>query len=262
MHPAPTALAEGSSPGTVAIGDARGQVWLQPAHREVDPSQILMVFAAPVVSLVNLGRGVLLAATEDGRVQRVDLPDSSDVVKRRTRVESLSKIVRAEPHGLFWSLHSTLDPATGTTPHSVSLTSRRGEEEVIYTSDWISDLVASRDGSRIAVTGQTVQVLQHENGQWAPRFSRSDQVDHVVFLADDALLAVARSGYPWLEFWEITSGLPTTAEVYVPSRPTSLAADGFLLAAGLLSGETLAVRVRPTRGHCQGTQSKGGDRCP
>ncbi|MCD4785059.1 MAG: DUF4062 domain-containing protein [Candidatus Eremiobacteraeota bacterium] len=242
-HKGPTAIASCEGSDDIIVGTNKGLIWRQPPNIAVNPGDVFMAFAEPVVSLFSSGSGTVIAAGRSGRVLRIDLvSDKVNVLWHSTGFQEQQKIIPAGNNGLFWSLRREEKFEICTI---VSLVRDVDKEEVVLTSrDIFQDLSVSRDGSTICVVGESVQILRWSHNEWEIVCRKDIPVDHVVFMCEDNRIAVVLRETPWLEVWSVTEGLPMIASIGLPEKVTCISARDDWIVVGFLSGDLMSVKLR------------------
>jgi len=242
-HRGPTVIAAREDTDDAIIGDQGGMIWNQTPNAKVNPEDIFMAFAEPVISLFDSGEGCAIASGKSGRTLRVHLfTDKVDVLWRSTGFQTQQKILPTNTKDLFWSLRR--DQLAEGTYTVLSLVHDIDKEDVIIsTPEVISDAAVCHDGTTICIAGQSVRIMRRLGWRWTKVYHRDLSVSHVAFLCEDDLIAVVLSKSPWLEVWSVAEGLPTVASIYLPSQVSCLSARRDGIVAGCLSGDLISLRV-------------------
>ena len=146
-----------------------------------------------------------------------------------------------------WSLHEVAE--RGDTTYRLSLVKGVNREtEVLRDSMRIVSFACAPDHDLICLGSYCVRLLKIQKGREAlTLFQRETAVEYVTFVGGGQQIAVIRYDDPWLEIWDVATGLPTVAAADLPGRVTCFAASGDLMVVGFESGELLRLRLRGPR---------------
>lgn len=244
MHKDPTAIARCADTDDAIVGDRAGAIWIQSANGQT-PKQATRFFAEPVVSMFDVGDGIVLAAGRSGQILRVDLVSGAyERVWDSTGFERQIKILPAGNLGICWNVREKAGP-TGTEV-LVSLIHSRKQETMVFTGH-PRNVAVSIDGKTLCIVEKSVKILEKQSRNWQVVYERDTLVNHAAFLKEDNLLAVTLNETPWLEIWALAKGLPTVAAVHLTEDASCLATLGARLIIGLRSGNLISLRLQGSR---------------
>lgn len=242
FHRGPSVIARSGNSDDALVGSVEGVVWSQPPEADVPAVQVFRAFAEPTASLFYERPGCLIAAGRQGRVLRIHLLEDRVDVLWNKPYSVLHKLLPAGQHGLFWVIYRKENDTGKRT--FVSLVRDGIREEVVYSSRKIFQAAdVTPDRNTLCVAFDSVVALQPSARGWASTFQRETLVDNIAFLGGNDLLAVTLSEMPWLEVWDIASGLTTVAASDIPAGVSSLGATGDRIIAGFTDGQLVSLRL-------------------
>ena len=233
------------APGTddVLAGTREGLVMRVTRNGETREGASFPTLRESVVTLFDAGNGEVIAAGGYGKVVRLRPPLGCDVIRHATGQRTQRQILPADPDGLFFSIHE--DSERGGAIWVITLASISGREERIFsTSERLGTVDVNADRSALCVSGKTVRILQRIKRDWAVIHSREVAAEHVAFLGNGSLVAVARADVPWIEVWNTDEPMESVAAIEVPSEVSCLTAKGEQMVVGLRSGFLLSLELR------------------
>jgi WD40 repeat protein len=185
IHSGITCVSPCGASSDALIGTASGWVWAQPAHRDVDASEIDHAFESAVQDAFLMEPNVAVVADRSGRVLRDQIVDAK--VQRLCAsggVEELLKILPAHDAGLFLALRREL---VGDANWTLTLHNASGQGEEIFRSRArIWDVAISSDGQVICLaTDDGVQVLRRGSRGWRLTGSLTVMARHISFAEAD-----------------------------------------------------------------------------
>ncbi len=245
-QPRLTALAPVPQSNDVLLGNQKGWCWRQPPDRAVNGNEIYCLFDRKVAALAGRDRRTYVAADVSGRIMQVDTEKDDPVLLRQGSgmIDKQIALQPADATAICWSLMESSD--RGDMTYRLSLvTGADRETEILKERERIGCFATAPDEDLICLGSYYVRLLKTKNGEQALNlFRRETPVEFVSFVASHQRLAVIRRDGPWLEIWDVATGLPTVAAADLPDWVTSFASRGDRILVGFGSGELLRLRLR------------------
>ena len=241
---APSTIARTCNSDDVLVGTREGLVMRITRDGETKEGEGFPSLREFVVTLFAAENGETIAAGKSGKVVRFRLPSlDHEVIRHATGRRTQHQILPADPRSLFLSVHE--DSERGGITWAVTLADISGREERIFsTSEKLGALAVNADGSALCVAGKTVKILRRVQRGWAVTHSRDVAAEHVTFLRNGALVAVAPADVTWIEIWKADGAMETIAAIEVPAEVSCLSALKDRIAVGLRSGFLLSLELR------------------